>query len=115
MASARIYDIANGKIISQEWDRPGSSLKRHDRAVTDEEMRNLLRQLIEHGYWTFRGTQFIVDANEFMFRFHYRGLESIEYSCQTHEYKPSQQLSAIRSVWLSFVSGQSKDKKLPED
>ncbi len=106
--------IANGKIVSQIWDLAVPP-KSEERAVTDKEIRQLLRTLIEHQYWTFQGTQFVPDAPWFMFRFHYKDLSPIEYRCDAHEYEPSAQLSAIRSAWLSFVSGQSKDKTLPED
>ena len=98
--------IANGKIVSQIWDLAVPP-KSEERAVTDREIRQLLRTLIEHQYWTFQGTQFVPDAPGFMFRFHYKDLPPIEYRCETHEYEPSAQLSAIRSVWLSFVSGAS--------
>ena len=98
--------IANGKIVSQIWDLAVPP-KSEERAVTDKEIRQLLRTLIEHQYWTFQGTQFVPDAPGFMFRFHYKDLPPIEYRCETHEYEPSAQLSAIRSVWLSFVSGAS--------
>lgn len=96
--------IANGKIISQEWDLAVPP-KSEERAVTDEEIRQLLRTLIEHKYWTFKGTKFIPDAPRFMFRFHYKDLSLVKYRCDAHEYEPSAQLSAIRSLWLSFVSG----------
>ncbi|HBO97159.1 MAG TPA: hypothetical protein DE315_06275 [Candidatus Omnitrophica bacterium] len=98
--------IANGKIVSQIWDLAVPP-KSEERAVTDREIRQLLRTLIEHQYWTFQGTQFVPDAPGFMFRFHYKDLPPIEYRCETREYEPSAQLSAIRSVWLSFVSGAS--------
>ncbi|MBI5149612.1 MAG: hypothetical protein HZA28_02415 [Candidatus Omnitrophica bacterium] len=102
-----IYHIANGKIVSQKWDGIALPVKRQERVVTDEEVRKLLRQLIEHEYWTFQGTQFIVDASSFMFRFHYKDMPPVEYYCDAQEYEPSAQLSAIRSAWLSFVSGAS--------
>lgn len=107
MASARFYNIVDGKVVSQQWDVPGSLPKREERAVTDEEIHQLLRTLIEHQYWTFQGTQFIPDAPGFMFRFHYQDLPPVEYRCDAHEYEPSAQLLAIRSVWLNFVSGVS--------
>lgn len=107
MASALFYNIASGKIVSQEWVATGSLPKREERAVTDKEIRQLLRTLIEHQYWTFLGTQSIPDASGFMFRLHYKDLPSVEYRCDAHEYEPSAQLSAVRSVWLNFVSGAS--------
>lgn len=102
-----IYDIANGKIVSQRWDGIASPVKRQERAVSDQKIRQFFQTLIEHQYWTFKGTKFIPDANGFMFRFHYKGLPPIEYRCDAHEYEPSAQLSAIRSLWLNFVSGAS--------
>ena len=103
----RIYHIANGKVVSQEWESIGSPEKRQERAVTEEEVRKLLQELVEKQYWTFQGTQFIVDADEFMFRVHYKNLQPVEYRCQAHEYQQSQPLSAIRAVLLTFVSGPS--------
>ena len=102
-----LYDIAGGKIVSQEWDAPGSPEKRQERATTEEEVRKLLQELVEKQYWTFQGTQFIVDADEFMFRVHYKNLQPVEYRCQAHEYQQSQPLSAIRAVLLTFMSGPS--------
>lgn len=107
----RIYHLANGKVVSQEWESIGSPEKRQERAVTDEEIRQFFRILIEHRYWTFQGTEFIPDANGFMFRFHYKDLPPVEYRCEAHEYEPSAQLSAIRSLWLDFVSGVSTASK----
>lgn len=104
-AKMGIYTIADGKIISQEWDAPGSPEKRDERVVTEDEIRKLVRELVEKQYWTFQGTAFIPDAEEFMFRIHYKNLQPVEYRCQAREYQPSQPLSAIRSVLLTFVSG----------
>ncbi len=103
----RIYTIADGKVISQEWDAPGSPEKRAEWAVTDDGIRNLLRELVTAQYWTFRGTEFTPDADEFMFRIHYKNLPPIEYRCQAHEYRQSQPFAAIRSVLLAFI----KNKK----
>lgn len=106
MLRHRSDTIANGKIVSQVWDLAAPP-KSEERTVTDEEIRRLLRTLVEHRYWTFQGTQFIPDASGFMSRFHYKDLPPVEYRCEAHEYEPSAQLSAIRSVWLSFVSSTS--------
>ena len=102
-----LYTIAGGKIVSQAWDAPGSPEKDSERAVTDEEVRALLRELVAKRYWTFQGTQFSPDADSFLFRFHDKDLQPVEYSCDAAEYRQSPQRSAIRSVLLNFVSGAS--------
>lgn len=107
LSGNRIDHIADGKVTSQVWDYIGSPVQRDERTVTDDEVRKLLGALVEKKYWTFQGTKFIPDFEEFMFRFHYKNLQPVEYRCQAHEYQQSQPLSAIRSVLLSFVSGSS--------
>ena len=72
--------------------------------MSDEEIRQRLRELIARHYWTFKGATWIPDAEEFMFRFHAKGLPDVEYRCQAHDYQKSKPLSAIRSTWLTFVS-----------
>ena len=107
MAAHRSYLIANGKIVKREWDSPGSPEKHDERTVTDDEVRKLLRELVEKQYWTFEGTQFVPDANMFLVRFYYKNLPYVDYSCDADEYRQSQLRSAIRSVLLNFVSGAS--------
>lgn len=107
LSGNRIDHITDGKVTSQVWDYIGSPVKRDERAVTDDEVRKLLGALVEKKYWTFQGIKFIPDADSFLFRFHYKDLQPVEYHCQAHEYQQSQPLSAIRSVWLAFVSGSS--------
>ena len=107
MAAHRSYLIANGKIVKQEWDSPGSPEKHDEWTVTDDEVRKLLRELVEKLYWTFEGTQFIPDNNMFLFRFYYKNLPYVDYRCDVDEYEPSPLRSAIRSVLLNFVSGAS--------
>ena len=107
MAVHRSYLIANGKIVKREWDSPGSPEKDSERAVTDEAVRKLLRELVGKQYWTFEGTRFIPDNTIFLFRFSYMDLRPVDYRCDVNEYEPSPQRSAIRSVLLNFVSGVS--------
>ena len=107
MAAHRSYLIADGKIVKREWDLP-DPLEKHDEwTVTDDEVRKLLRELVEKQYWTFEGTQFIPDNTMFLFRFYYKNLPYVDYRCDVNEYEPSPQRSAIRSVLLNFVSGAS--------
>ena len=103
MAAHRSYLIADGKIVKREWDSPGSPEKYEERAVTDDQVRKHLQELIEKQYWTFQGTQFIPDNNMFLFRFYYKNLQHVDYRCDVDEYKPSPQRSAIRSALLAFV------------
>jgi len=107
MAASRSYLIADGKIVKRGWGSPGSPEQHDERAVTDDEVRKLLRELVERKYWTFQGTQFIPDNNMFLFRFYYKELQYVDYRCDVDEYEPSQQRSAIRSVLLNFVLGAS--------
>ena len=107
MVASRTYDIAGGKIVSRIWDAPGSPEKREERSVTDEEVRRLLRELVDKQYWTFQGTQFTPDNTMFLFRFYYKDLQPVDYRCDVEEYKSSPQRSAVRSVLLNFVQGSS--------
>ena len=101
----KIYNIMKGKISAQHWTlRFGSQAKIHERAMTDDELRNLLRELIEKRYWTFKGTRFTPDAPLFLFRFHYKGLNPVDYHCEDDEYRKSKELSSIRDLFLRFVS-----------
>ena len=104
MLAHRSYLIADGKIVKREWDSPGSAEKHDERTVTDDEVRKLLRELIEKQYWTFEGTRFVPDSNMFLFRFYYKDIPYVDYSCDFDEYEPSLQRSAIRSALLTFVS-----------
>ncbi len=113
MGSARFYDIANGKVVSRAWDVPGSPEKRNERAVTDEEVRQLLRELIEKEYWTFEGTRFVPDANMFLFRFYDKDLQPVDYRCDAQEYQSSEQRSAIRAVFLNFVADHAVQAEKP--
>jgi len=107
MAAHRSYLIADGKIVTRAWDSPGSSEKYDEWTVTDDEVRKLLRELIDKQYWTFEGTRFVPDSNMFLFRFYYKNLQYVDYSCDVNEYEPSLQRSAIRSALLTFVSDSS--------
>ena len=107
MAAYRSYLIANGKIVKRAWESPGSPEKHDEWTVTDDEVRKLLRELVEKQYWTFEGTRFVPDANIFLVRFYDKNLPYVDYRCDADEYRQSQQRSAIRSVLLDFVSGAS--------
>ncbi len=107
MAAHRSYLIASGKIVKQEWDSPGSPEKHDERTVTDDDIRKLLRELVEKQYWAFEGTRFIPDNNMFLFRFYYKNLQYVDYRCDVDEFEPSLQRSAIRSALLTFVSDSS--------
>ena len=107
MAAHRSYLIANGKIVKREWDSPGSPEKHDEWTVTDDEVRKLLRELVEKQYWMFEGTRFIPDNTMFLFRFYYKNMQYVDYRCEVNEYEPSQLRSAIRSVLLNFVSDAS--------
>ena len=109
----KIYNIAKGKISGQKWTSIGSKAKNYERAVTEDELRNLLRELIEKQYWIFQGAKFILDAPTFLFRFNYKGLKSVQYDCDANEYQKSENLSAIRDLFLRFVSdGLLKEKPI---
>ena len=58
MVAHRSYLIADGKIVKREWDSPGSPEQHDEWTVTDDEVRVLLRDLVEKQYWTFEGTRF---------------------------------------------------------
>ncbi len=103
----RIHQIANGKVISQIWEHIGSSMKQNERAVTDEEVRKLLGELVEKQYWTFKGEMFIVDADQLMFRINYKDLPPVEYCCDAEQSRKSPSLAAIRSLLLKFISNTS--------
>ena len=103
MGSHHIYDIASGKVVDQAWEVSRGPEKRSERAVTDEQVRALLRELVAKQYWTFEGTQFTPDANMFLFRFYDKNLQYVDYRCDADEYARSPQRSAIRSVFLTFV------------
>jgi len=107
MASSRHYDIANGKVVSRAWDAPGSPEQHDEWVVTDEEIRALLRALVEQQYWTFEGTQFVPDANVFLFRLYYKDLQPVDYRCDAEEYRQSPPRAAIRLLLLKFVSDSS--------
>ncbi len=107
MVAHRSYLIADGKIVKREWDSPGSPEQHDEWTVTDDEVRALLRDLVEKQYWTFEGTRFIPDNTVFLFRFYYKNLQHVDYRCDVDEYEPSSQRSAIRSALLTFVSGSS--------
>ena len=101
----KVYSIENGKISSQQRaGRFDYQAKIHERAVTDDKLRGLLRGLIEERYWTFKGIQFTPDAPLFLFRFYYKGLKPVDYRCQDDEYQKSKELSSIRDILLRFVS-----------
>ena len=105
MAASRMYDIAHGKIVSRVWDAPGSPEKHDERTVTDEDVRRLLRELVDKRYWTFQGTRFIPDNTMFLFRLYDKDLPPVDYRCDVDEYQPSPERSAIRAVLLNFVKG----------
>ncbi len=107
------YDIADGKVVSQEWTEIGGEEKRSERAVSDEQVRGLLRELAERQYWTFQGTSFIPDADTFLFRFYYKDLKDVTYRCDAQEYQQSEPRSAIRDVFLKFVSKNSVQTEAP--
>ena len=111
MAAHRSYLIANGKIVKREWDLPDPLEKHNKWIVTDDEVRKLLRELVEKQYWTFEGTQFVPDNTMFLFRFYYKNLQYVDYRCDVNEYEPSPQRSAIRSALLTFASGSSPEEK----
>ena len=95
--------MGDGKAVRDTWEGTGSPKTHGERAVTDDEIRQFLQELLETEYWTFRGTRFIPDYDDFRVRFHYKDLTPVEYYCQAHEYEPSQSLLAIRDVVLTFV------------
>lgn len=103
------FEITGGGVIRQRTHRlePRPSSPRKEWSVTDEEIRALLRDLVAKQYWTFGGTRFIPDADAFRFRFHYKGLPPVDYSCDAHEYQQSPHRAAIRSVLMAFVSAQA--------
>lgn len=105
MASFTRFEIAGGKVGRQGFRKLRSPTE--ERAVTDEEVRKLLRELVEKQYWTFQGTRFIPDADGFLFQFYYKDLKYVAYSCDAQEYQQSEQRSAIRSILLDFVSDSS--------
>ena len=105
MGPHSIYEIADGKVVSQTWDVPRSKEKHGERAVTDEEVRALLRELIAKQYWTFEGTRFVPDADIFLFRLYYKDLRPVDYRCDADEYQQSPQRSVIRSGLFTLVSG----------
>src|SRR3989338_5992671 len=78
MVSSRHYDIAKGKVVSHGWDAPGSPAKDSERAVTDEAIRQLLRDLVDQQYWAFEGTRFVPDAESFLFRFYDKDLPYVD-------------------------------------
>ena len=87
--------------------------RRSERAVTDEQVRGLLRELVERQYWTFQGTSFIPDADGFLFRFDYKGLKYVTYHCDAQEYQQSEPRLSIRDVFLKFVSKNSVQTEAP--
>jgi hypothetical protein len=107
MMAHRSYLIADGRIIKRAWESPGSPEQHDEWTVTDDEVRTLLRDLVEKQYWTFEGTRFIPDNTVFLFRFYYKDLPHVDYRCDVDEYESSPQRSAIRSALLTFVSGAS--------
>lgn len=107
MVAHRSYLIAEGKIVKREWDSPGSPEQHDEWTVTDDDVRALLRDLVEKQYWTFEGTRFIPDNTMFLFRFYYKNLQHVDYRCDVDEYEPSSKRSAIRSALMAFVSGSS--------
>lgn len=110
----RVSNIANGKVVSQKWDSPSSPEQRDEWAVTDDEVRNFLQELIMQHYWTFhQGTSSLPDADGFSFRFYFKDLKPVEYRCDAQEYQQSEQLSAIRAVFLNFVSKNSAQTEKP--
>jgi len=107
MESPTHFEIAVGKAVRKKWEGPGSSAQQDERVVTDEEVRRLLRALIDKKYWTFQGTPVVPDADIFLFRVYYKDLPPVQYSCDADEYQQSPQRAAIRSVLLTFVSAQA--------
>jgi len=112
MVAHRSYLIAEGKIVKREWDSPGSPEQHDEWTVTDDDVRALLRDLVEKQYWTFEGTRFIPDNTMFLFRFYYKNLQHVDYRCDVDEYEPSSKRSAIRSALMAFVSGSSPPEQL---
>ena len=111
MASFTHFEITDGKVVRKRWETPGLSAQQGERAVTHEEIRALLKELVAKEYWTFKGTRFIPDANTFLFRFYDKDLQPVDYRCDAEEYRQSPPRSAIRAVLLNFVSDASPAAK----
>ncbi len=107
MAAHRSYLIADEKIIKRQWNLARPPEKHDELIVTDNQIRKLLRDLVEKQYWTFQGTRFIPDNTIFLFRFYDKDLPSVDYRCDVNEYESSPERSAIRSVLLNFVTTDS--------
>jgi hypothetical protein len=103
MAAFRAVEIASGKVVSREWDAPGSPEQRHEREVSESQVRGLVRDMLAKQYWTFQGTRFVPDANKFIFRFWAPGLEPVDYWCDAAEYEKSPERAAIREALLRFI------------
>jgi hypothetical protein len=104
MAAHRSFTINAGKLVSKEWTSPGSPMVQREGDVPDARLAELLQQLIAKRYWSFEGTRFVPDAPVFLFRFFYGDLSYVDFRCDHEELEESAARSAIRTLFLTFVS-----------
>ena len=104
LSSHRSYSIESGKLVSREWPSPGSAMIQREGSVPAARVSELLQQLIANEYWRFEGTRFTPDAPMFLFRFYDVDLKPVDFRCDAEEYRKSEARSAIRTLFLEFVS-----------
>lgn len=104
MAAHQSFTIESGKLVTQEWDAPGSRMIRREGSATDARVTELLQRLITAEYWKFQGTRFVPDAPTFVFRFHAGDGEYVDFRCDEEEIRLSPERRAIRELFLDFVA-----------
>ena len=97
--------IIHGAVLSQTYDRPGGPSKTDKRDVTDDEIRGLLKELVAKQYWIFQGTKFVPDAEALIFRLRDKDLPPVDYRCDAEEIGKSPEREAIRTLFVTFLSG----------
>ena len=110
------YFIANGTITREYYGpwKKGSEPQDYQRAmapVSDERVRQLLRDLIDQMYWEFKKDLCSSDEVSLVFRFSFNDRsEPVEYSRQSPKHLPEGpcHTSRIVSTFLKFVDDEFK-------
>ena len=98
-------DITHDRLTRRAWDSPLAPTTLDDRPVSEEQVRRLLADLVAAQYWIFRGTEFVPDAQAFVFRLRDEDLSVVDYRCDAEEIGKSPEREAIRTFFLTFLSG----------
>jgi hypothetical protein len=97
------FEIAEGKVVREAWERPGGPAQRNERPVTEAEVRALLRELLAREYWRLEGTRFVPDAPIFILRIWNTDRSYAQYGCMIEECERTPERAAIRQLLLEFV------------